>query len=137
LFVDEDAMKRIIILLSLILASCSSIYLDTSDLLRDQNKENLKKLSVGQPKNLVMDIMGRDPSKGVFMWIDNPYRTEVLTGKDGKTYEVLYYYTDLKMRDDKITDDELTPVVLQDDKLVGWGYAFLDQKVPPKPVYTR
>jgi hypothetical protein len=137
LFVDEDAMKRIIILLSLILASCSSIYLDTSDLLRDQNKENLKKLSVGQPKNLVMDIMGRDPSKGVFMWIDNPYRTEMLTGKDGKTYEVLYYYTDLKMRDDKITDDELTPVVLQDDKLVGWGYAFLDQKVPPKPVYTR
>jgi len=130
-------MKRIIIFLSLILASCSSIYLDTSDLLRDQNKENLKKLSVGQPKNLVMDIMGRDPSKGVFMWIDNPYRTEMLTGKDGKTYEVLYYYTDLKMRDDKITDDELTPVVLQDDKLVGWGYAFLDQKVPPKPVYTR
>jgi hypothetical protein len=137
LFVDEDAMKRIIILLSLILAGCSSIYLDTSDLLRDQNKENLKKLSVGQPKNLVMELMGTDPSKGVFMWIDNPYRTEVLTGKDGKTYEVLYYYTDLKMRDDKITDDELTPVVLQDDKLVGWGYPFLDQKVPPKPVYTR
>jgi hypothetical protein len=130
-------MKKLIILLSLIVIGCSSIYLDTSDLLRDQNKENLKKLSVGQPKNLVMDIMGRDPSKGVFMWIDNPYRTEVLTGKDGKTYEVLYYYTDLKARDDKITDDELTPVVLQDGKLVGWGYPLLDQRVPPKPTYTR
>jgi hypothetical protein len=45
--IDEDPMKRIIILLSLILAGCSSIYLDTSDLLRDQNKENLKKLSAG------------------------------------------------------------------------------------------
>jgi len=130
-------MKKFIVLLSLILAGCSSLYLDTSDLLRDQNKENLKKLSAGQPKNLVMELMGTDPSKGVFMWIDNPYRTEVLVGKDGKTYEVLYYYTDMKTRDDKITDDELTPVVLQDGKLVGWGYPFLDQKVPPKPVYTR
>jgi hypothetical protein len=130
-------MKKFIVLLSLILAGCSSLYLDTSDLLRDQNKENLKKLSAGQPKNLVMELMGTDPSKGVFMWIDNPYRTEVLVGKDGKTYEVLYYYTDMKARDDKITDDELTPVVLQDGKLVGWGYPFLDQKVPPKPVYTR
>jgi len=130
-------MKKFIVLLSLILAGCSSLYLDTSDLLRDQNKENLKKLSAGQPKNLVMELMGTDPSKGVFMWIDNPYRTEVLVGKDGKTYEVLYYYTDMKARDDKITDDELTPVVLQDGKLVGQGYPFLDQKVPPKPVYTR
>jgi len=130
-------MKKFIVLLSLILAGCSSLYLDTSDLLRDQNKENLKKLSAGQPKNLVMELMGTDPSKGVFMWIDNPYRTEVLVGKDGKTYEVLYYYTDMKTRDDKITDDELTPVVLQDGKLIGWGYPFLDQKVPPKPVYTR
>lgn len=137
LHIDEDAMKKIIVLLSLILAGCSSLYLDTSDLLRDQNKENLKKLSVGQPKLLVMELMGTDPSKGVFMWIDNPYRTEILAGNDGKTYEVLYYYTDMKARDDKITDDELTPVVLQDDKLVGWGYPFLDQKVPPKPVYTR
>lgn len=119
------------------MAGCSSFYLDTSDLLRNQNKENLNKLSVGQPKKLVMELMGTDPSKSVFMWIDNPYRTEVLTGKDGKTYEVLYYYTDMKARDDKITDDELTPVVLQDGKLVGWGYPFLDQKVPPKPAYVR
>ena len=78
-------MKKMIVLLTLILAGCSTLYLDTSDLLRDQNKENLKKLSVGQPKNLVMDLMGRDPSKGIFMWIDNPYRVETLTDKDGET----------------------------------------------------
>jgi hypothetical protein len=84
-----------------------------------------------------MELMGKEPSKGVFMWIDNPYLTEVLTDKDGKTYKVLYYYTDMKARDDKITYDELTPVVLQDSKLVGWGYPFLDQRVPPKPTYSR
>ena len=88
-------------------------------------------------KDTIMALMGMEPAKGVFLWIDNPYRTEVLTGKDGKTYEVLYYYTDLNARDDKITDDELTPVVLQDGKLVGWGYPFLNQRVPPKPSYSR
>jgi hypothetical protein len=71
------------------------------------------------------------------MWIDNPYRSETLTGKDGKNYDVLYYYSDLKQRDDKITDDELTPLVFHDGKLIGWGYPFLDQRAPPKPVYTR
>jgi hypothetical protein len=84
-----------------------------------------------------MEMMGTEPSKGVFMWIDNPYRNETLTGKDGKSYEVLYYYTELKQRDDRITDDELTPLVFHDGKLIGWGYPFLDQRVPPKPVYTR
>ncbi len=130
-------MKRLIVSLFLIMSGCSNIYLDTSDLLRDQNTENLKKLAVGLKKGVVMEMMGTEPSKGVFMWIDNPYRTETFTGKDGKTYEVLYYYTDLKQRDDKIADDELTPLVFEDGKLIGWGYPFLDQKVPPKPVYIR
>jgi hypothetical protein len=131
-------MRKIISLLFLLfLAGCSSLYLEPSDTLRAQNKANTQKLSVGMSKQVVMEIMGAEPAKGLFMWIDNPYRTEILTGKDGKTYEVLYYYTDLKARDDKITDDELTPVVLQDGKLVGWGYPFLDQRVPLKPTYSR
>ena len=131
-------MKNIIVALLLALAGCSSIYLDTSDLLRARNAEGLAKLTAGLGKQTVMEMMGTEPSKGVFMWIDNPYRSETLTGKDGKSYEVLYYYyTDLKQRDDKITDDELTPLVFQGGKLIGWGYPFLDQRVPPKPVYTR
>jgi Protein of unknown function (DUF3192) len=130
-------MKRIIAPLLLILSGCSSFYLDTSDLLRTQNAENIKKLSVGMRKDTVVEMMGTEPSKGVFMWIDNPYRTEVLSGKDGKTYDVFYYYTDLKQRDDKITDDELTPLVFEGGRLIGWGYPFLDQKAPPKPVYRR
>jgi hypothetical protein len=130
-------MKRIIVSLALWISGCSNFYLDTSDLLRAQNTANLAKLTVGLRKEVVMEMMGMEPSKGVFMWIDNPYRSETLTGKDGKSYEVLYYYIDLKQRDDKITDDELTPLVFEDGKLIGWGYPFLDRKVPPKPVYIR
>ena len=132
----EIVVKKIIPIL-LLLAGCSNLYLDPSDPLRIQNKENAQKLSVGMSKQVAMEIMGTDPAKGVFMWIDNPYRSETLKGKDGKVYEVLYYYTDLKQRDDKITDDELTPLVFENGKLTGWGYPFLDQKAPPKPIYTR
>ena len=85
----------------------------------------------------VVELMGQEPAKGLFYWIDNPYRSEILTGKDGKSCQVIYYYTELKQRDDKITDDELTPLVFEDGKLIGWGYPFLDRKVPPKPVYIR
>jgi hypothetical protein len=130
-------MKNIIVALLLVLAGCSNIYLDTSDLLRARNTEGLAKLTAGLGKVTVMEMMGTEPSKGVFMWIDNPYRNETLTGKDGKSYAVLYYYTELKQRDDRITDDELTPLVFHDGKLIGWGYPFLDQRVPPKPGYTR
>jgi Protein of unknown function (DUF3192) len=116
-------MKRgSILAIVLVLAACSNFYVDTASSLREANKQNLKKLSVGMQKPTVMEIMGTEPSKGVFMWIDNPYRSESLTAKDGRRYEVLYYYTDLKQRDDKITDDELTPLIFENGKLVAWGH---------------
>lgn len=117
-----------IAVLALTVSACSTFYLDSSDLLRDANKENIKRLAVGMDKTTATQIMGTEPSKSLFMWIDNPYRSETVTGKDGRPYEVLYYYTDMKQRDDKITDDELTPLVFQQGKLVGWGYEALRGK---------
>lgn len=115
-------MKRgSILAIAVALAACSNFYVDTASSLREANKQNLKKLSVGMQKPTVMEIMGTEPSKGVFMWIDNPYRSESVTAKDGQRYEVLYYYTDLKQRDDKIADDELTPLIFENGKLVAWG----------------
>lgn len=113
----------------LCVGACSSFYLDTADLLRQSNAENVKLLAPGMEKERAMKIMGTEPSKSLFMWIDNPYRSETVTGKDGRTYEVLYYYTDLKQQDDKITDDELTPVVFQGGKLVGVGYDALHARL--------
>lgn len=69
--------------------------------------------------------------------INNPYRSEVLTGK-GKTVEVLYYYTNPQLPDYPIMDDELTPVIFEDEMLIGWGWPFLEDNISkyqlqPKP----
>ncbi|MHB8535934.1 MAG: DUF3192 domain-containing protein [Sulfuricaulis sp.] len=119
------------------MTGCSSIYIEPGESLRTQNAANIQKLSAGMSQATAVELMGQEPAKGLFYWIENPYRSESLTGPDGKSYQVLYYYTDLKQRDDKVTDDELTPLVFEGGKLIGWGYPFLDRKLPPKPVYTR
>lgn len=59
--------------------------------------------------------------------ISNPYKVEVLKGKDGQIYEVLLYYTDVKKMDGAITDDELTPLIIKDGKLQGWGWVFFNE----------
>ena len=51
-----------------------------------------------------------------------PYRSETLSLSNGKRLEFLYYHTDLKTPDGAVTDDELTPVVLIEDKVIGWGW---------------
>ena len=49
-----------------------------------------------------------------------PYRSETLSLSNGKRLELLYYHTDLKTPDGAVTDDELTPVVLIEGKVIGW-----------------
>ncbi len=44
----------------------------------------------------------------------NPQRSEIIK-KNGKTYTVDYYLAGIKVADDKITDNELLPVVFESD----------------------
>ena len=68
--------------------------------------------------------------------INNPYRSEILQGKDG-TLEVIYYYTDVKSADDAITDDELTPLIFKNDILLGWGQSFLNDSIQRYEIRVR
>jgi hypothetical protein len=69
--------------------------------------------------------------------ISNPYRNETVRSASGTSAEVLYYYTDLKHADGAITDDELTPIVLEEDRVVGWGWSFVDQSVQRYEIRMR
>lgn len=56
--------------------------------------------------------------------ITNPWRVEMYEA-GGSIWEILFYYTDVKRSDGAITDDELTPLVLKDGELDGWGWSYL------------
>lgn len=108
------------LLCCLLLAGCASL-----DSARATNREHLNALSVGMSRADVLRVMGtktittRERPKTV----TNPYRTESYESH-GQRIEVVYYYTDLKRADGAITDDELTPIVLVDGKVDGWGWGY-------------
>ena len=124
----------------LLLAGCSTLMIDSVERLREANKRNIGQLKIGMPRAQVEKLMG-DASAGgklgdvvfgrlQYLEVKNPQREERVTGPDGAAYDVLFYYTDLRMRDDRITDDELTPLVFRAHELVGTGYPYLSRLAP-------
>lgn len=124
-------MRKILFLsLCLGLIGCAAISRSVAT-----DKKDLLKLSIGMPKEDVIRIMGTKTVELYYManiyvgekkrsTRNNPYRSEILRGED-KTLEVIYYVTDLKNNDHVISNDELTPLVFDNGKLIGWGWSFL------------
>ena len=56
--------------------------------------------------------------------VANPYHKELLRAAD-KTYDVFYYFTHIQKADGIISSDELTPLVFENDILIGKGRDFL------------
>ena len=53
-----------------------------------------------------------------------------VAGSDGRIWAFVYYYTDLRQRDNKITDGDLNPGVCRDGKVAGIGNDFLGRCAP-------
>ena len=121
-------------------AGCSTLMIDSLEQLREINRKNIAQLTLGTPRAQVEKLMGDARAGGklgdvVFgrvrhLEVKNPQREERVTGPDGAAYDVLFYYTDVKTRDDRITDDELTPLVFRGHELAGIGYGFLGKLAP-------
>ena len=77
-----------------------------------KNQNNLLKLQKGMAKEAVIQVMGK------------PDFHEVYESLHGNTLVIAYYYTHHQKFDGKITRDECTPVVIKNDKLIGWGDDF-------------
>lgn len=105
----------------------------TTEETRAMNKIAINKLSLGISKAETLRIMGTKthysrPRKFERTIIPNPYKVTSFKNKDG-IYTILYYYTDVKKHDGAVTDDELTPIVLLNDKVIGWGQNILPSNV--------
>lgn len=111
-------MRRFLLVAALFLSACATL-----SGVRAGNRSRLNSLSLGMDKVEVLDVMGTGTKYAQGDRITNPYRTEAYQA-GGSTWEVLLYYTDIKREDGAITDDELTPIVLKDGKVDGWGWMY-------------
>jgi serine protease inhibitor ecotin len=85
------------------------------------NRAHLNQLQPGMSKDQVLHVMGTRNYRNV----TNPYRTELFQARDGLQVEVLYYATANRDNDRSFLGDELTPIVLENDVLAGWGWSYV------------
>lgn len=96
---------------------------------RSESRAKLYLLEKGMTREQVLEAMGTEPmeyDRGMFRTgaIPNPWDEEAhVVG--GENVEILYYVTDIRSSDGEIADDELTPLVLVESRLAGWGWPFL------------
>jgi hypothetical protein len=89
---------------------------------RNKNRESLMRVEVGMSKSRVLEIFGSEK----YHTMTNPYKLEMIPSKDGMV-EVIYYYTDyIDYQNGKSLESGLTPIILKDNKVIGWGYKMLD-----------
>lgn len=96
---------------------------------------NIEKVQIGMTYGEVAGIMGdaisigykaSDALEGAYeeILIKNPYDEEVLEGSQAQ-YRIVCYFTHIRKADGIVTDDELTPLVFQENQLIGKGRNFL------------
>lgn len=104
--------------------------------IRSYNQQNLLKITLGMSRDSVIDMMGGQKTIQTYYLIglygikkqdqivSNPYSRDLLKDKSNNNIEIIWYFTDIKKADGAITKDELTPIILENNKVtgIGWGY---------------
>ena len=96
---------------------------------------NIEKVQLGMTYSEVAGIMGDAINigyktsaalEGAYeeVLVKNPYYEEVLEGSTTQ-YRIVSYFTHIRKSDGIVTDDELTPLVFEEDRLIGKGRNFL------------
>jgi hypothetical protein len=83
----------------------------------EANDEKLLNIYVGMSRQAVERLMdGHQSGK----WI-NPYKHQVVVSADGKKQEILFYLTRVPQPGQRVTENFLTPVILQNDRVTAIG----------------
>lgn len=122
----------ILVVTTILISGCASL-----SQIRADNRQKLLNLSAGLSKQEVLAVMGTKTIRaddGTV--VTNPYRTEMYRAK-GSVFELLLYYTDIQKSDGAITDDELTPIVIKDEEVDGWGWSYWNNVIQKYEIRVR
>jgi len=83
----------------------------------ERNDERLLQVYVGMSRRSVEQLM-QGVGTGPYA---NPFRRQLLTDLQGERYEVLYFLTRAPTTGRRVTENQLTPVIFRDDRVVAIG----------------
>ena len=101
------------------------------------NQANLLKIDLGANKNKIVEVMGgvqkiQTYTSTSFMTkkedrvINNPVNREFRTDTSGNTIEIIWYYTNGNKAEGDITRGQQTPIILEKNAVVGFGWDFYE-----------
>ena len=140
--------KIVIIVLVFLISGCAVVAVNPSQTSAGSSNaiehtfssaEAIRKLMPGISREEAIALIGRTVTTGYELkegstseyqpvTMNNPSRSQKIT-KGNNAYEVDYYLIYIRRADGVVSDDELTPLVFQDNKLIGKGWDFLNEKI--------
>ena len=101
------------------------------------NQANLLKIDLGANKNKIVEVMGGVQkiqtykttslvTKKEDVVINNPVNREFRTDTSGNTIEIIWYYTNSNKAEGDITKGQQTPIILEKNSVVGFGWDFYE-----------
>lgn len=128
--------RCVVVFLILLVASCSSRSVRNGQMslaeLASSNQTKLVHMSLGMSKKEVIALMGTntaDTNDGI---VNNPWTVEGFVDDANARYEVLYFVTRPNQPFTPVRKSLTTPVVIKDNKVVGWGNDALERVSPGK-----
>ena len=113
------------VLLAAVLTSCSARSTPRGQLsladLASSNQAKLAHMSVGMAKEEVVALMGTNTADTHDGIVNNPWTVEGFAAESGARFEVLFYVTRPNLPFTPVRKSLATPVVLKDNRVVGWG----------------
>jgi hypothetical protein len=112
--------------------------------LRNYNQSRLMNVTIGMSRQQVLDTMGGIQTVRIFdpnqplgfkktAGIPNPYSRDIKKDSTGNTIEILWYYTN--STDKEISKKDLSPIVLENNSVVGVGWGFFEDYAKRKEVF--
>jgi len=91
-----------------------------------ENQGNLQQLELGMTAATVRSILGEgEIVRYKKIYLVDPWRSESFFLVDGTDVLLLFYVTQPPRKFYRAEDRDLTPIVLEHDKVVGWGWSYL------------
>lgn len=114
---------------------------------RSYNRSNIMNITAGMTREEAISTMGGvkqiavyDPSQMIGQkklgMMSNPYSRDLKKDSSGKNIEILWYYTDIK-NSSAIDKSDLTPIVFENNIVVGLGWGFFEDYAKRKQIFVN